>query len=264
MLKTVDIGVAHMTKRDKALRYYDLVLDDDVPNDQDAYLIDRALNCYAVADGVGSSANADAAARAACEAFRAVTKERQPYPPVGVSERELAMAMLDRLHLAAMGSLALTTFTGLSIHESDVVSTASYLHAGDSQLLLRRGHDLIYLTSEHVHDNGYQLFNYLGTPPDWDVAGQGRRVIQLTDRSQSFSETKLEAEWGTLYVQNGDRFALMTDGIIGSDPYQRLGSSVLSQCMNRRNDADTCAKELLAKSRKIDDSTVVVVDIGLT
>lgn len=262
MLKVVDVGVAYMTKRDKARRYYGLSLDPGSPNDQDAYIADRVRNCYAVADGVGSSVNAADAARAACDEFQVVVSERRANPPYRMTEREQAVTMLNRIHTAAMGSLALTTFTGMVVHEDRVISMVSYLHVGDSQLLLLRNHNLIYLTSEHVHDNGYQLFNYLGTPPDWNVENQGGRTIELTHQEQSFSQTKLEAEWGTMYLQNGDRFALLTDGIIGSDPYQRLSVDAITRCMSRWNDASTCAKELLERSKKIDDSTVIIVDIG--
>jgi protein phosphatase len=259
MLKVTDVGLAEMTKRDKVFRYYGVPLPDGVSSGQDAHIIDRELNCFAVADGVGSSPGSDKAATAVCAAYRDVVNDRYHRGLTdGETDREAAQVMLDKIHTAALGALALTTFTGIIIHPND---TATYLHVGDSQLLLLRNDILTHITSEHIHEDG-RLYNYLGSQPGWDAQGYGRRSMPLTVHASSFSETKLEAEWGEIQLRDGDRFALMTDGISGSDDDDYLGDAIIKRYMNRRLAAKDSARQLLAESRAKDDSTLVIVDIG--
>lgn len=260
MLGVVDVGVAHITKRDKMWRYYGRVLEAGRANDQDAYMIDREHNCFAVADGVGGSANSDVAARAVCEAYREVVIDQLSGEDMTTkSQRDYVSGQMQRIHAAAVGALATTTFTGLAIHADD---TASYLHVGDSQLLLLRDDDIIYCTSEHVQDDGFHLLNYLGTQEGWDVMGYARHSIALTLEANAFSATKLEAEWGSIRLQNGDRLALMTDGVLGSGVNEKLSDETIRKYMHRRLGATAFAEVVLEASRKDDDSTLVITDIA--
>lgn len=260
MLRVVDVGVAQISKRQKALDYYGLTLSESVPNDQDAYLVDRWHNCYAVADGVGSSSHADVAARSACMEYRFAVMDQQTESNDNLTEREQAAHTLSRLHIAVLGSLALTTFTGLTIDESDDAPVASYLHVGDSQLMLLRRHELINVTSQQVHDDGYRLFNYLGSRLDAQSGRIERPAIDVAAEPNTAS--MFQAEWGSLIAQDGDRFVLMTDGITGSSEYERMSNDALKRRLSTVADAQLCASEVLAESRKIDDSTVLVIDIG--
>jgi serine/threonine protein phosphatase PrpC len=177
------------------------------------------------------------------------------------TERERSKAALNKLQTAALGALATTTFTGMVVHRYGAMS---YLHAGDSHLLLSRGDRLVHCTSEHVKSSGHELLNYLGTQPEWSTMGLVRPVLELTELANTFSETKLEAEWGTLPLQHGDRLALVTDGITGSGAFDRLDDEMLLALMDRRRivGAQACANLLLRASRKVDDSTAIVVDIS--
>ena len=260
MLEVVDVGVAHMTKRQKMREFYKRSLADRMPNDQDVYLVDRHLGCYAVADGVGSSSNSDIAAKAVCDAYRASILRLGSNESIGrLTQREYVVRTLMDMNDAAVGVLATTTFTGLAVHSDD---TASYLHVGDSQLVLYRDGELTHCTSEHVHDNGYQLLNFLGTQPEWASQGYARHALNVTVEANAFSATKLEAEWGEIRLREGDRFALMTDGITGSSVYDTLDERLLRKHLGRSIGAIACADALLGASRKEDDSTVIVVDIG--
>jgi serine/threonine-protein phosphatase Stp1 len=260
MLEVIDVGVAHITKREKMLRYYNRALEPGRANDQDAYMTDKQHDCFAVADGVGGSTNSKAAARAVCSEYRETVIDCLGDESIEVSsQRKNARKTLERIHAAALGALATTTFTGLTVNSD---GTASYLHVGDSQLLLLRDEDLIYCTSEHVEDNGYHLLNYLGTQPEWEAMGYVRRTPALTVEANVFSATKLEAEWGSIRLKDGDRLALMTDGVAGSSQYEKFDDRLLKKYMHRRLGAAACAQLLLQKSRKEDDSTVVIVDVG--
>jgi serine/threonine protein phosphatase PrpC len=262
MLEVVDVGLSHITKREKMWRYYGRVLESAMANDQDAYMIDAQYNCFAVADGVGGSANSDIAAKAVCEAYRATVIDHvDGNGSDSKTQRDYVSNILQHLHSAAVDALATTTFTGLTIHPDD---TASYLHVGDSQLLLLRNDDVIYCTSEHVAPNGYQLLNYLGTQPEWKTMGYARHSLELTVEANAFSVTKLEAEWGSIRLRHGDRLALMTDGVLGSGQNERLDDQLLLDCMHRRLGAAAFAKCVMDKSRKEDDSTLVIVDLGLS
>jgi serine/threonine protein phosphatase PrpC len=260
MLRVVDVGSAEITKRDKMFSRYGVALPIGVPNGQDSHIIDRKFDCYAVADGVGGSPGSDRASSAVCLAYRDAMKRRYGNGVTySETDREATQLMLDEIHTAALGALALTTFTGLAIHPND---TATYLHVGDSQLLLLRHDVLTHITSEHVHEDGRRLFNYLGSQAGWDVQGYGRRSTPLTVHANVFSETKLEAEWGEIRLQDGDRFALVTDGITGSEPGARLSNVAIKYCLRHELGASESASELLVASLEQDDSTVVVVDIA--
>jgi serine/threonine protein phosphatase PrpC len=259
MLEVVDVGVAHMTKREKMLRYYGRVLPVGMPNDQDAYMLDNILKCYAVADGVGNSKNSEKASKAVVEEYRQVIKDLYAADTTAnITQQSYVTETLARINAAAVDVLATTTFTGMAVHPNN---TASYLHVGDSQLLLYRNDELVYCTSEHVED-GNKLLNYLGTQPEWAAQGYARHALEVTVEANSFSATKFEAEWGEILLQDGDRFALVTDGILGSSVHERLDDRILKRYMNRRLGAIACANELLAESRKEDDSTIIIVDIG--
>lgn len=261
MLEVIDVGEASITKREKALTHYGITLNDTIPNGQDASIADREYNCFAVADGVGSSLNSDVAARAVCVAYLETVKSHyHQRSPIDLTQRAYVERTLKHIHSAAVGALATTTFTGMTIHPDD---TASYLHVGDSQLLLLRDDELIRYTSEQVKESGYELLNYLGMQPEWAALGYARHSLQMTVESNAFSQTKLEAEWGEIRLQVGDRFALMTDGVSGSDPNDKISDELLKKYLHRRLGAAACARALLAESRKIDDSTIIIVDIGL-
>lgn len=260
MLEVIDVGGVTLAKREKAFRYHGIVLDDSISSGQDALLIDKEHSCFAVADGVGLSLHSDVAARAVCDAYLEVACDRKDgWLSVNSSQRSNVEQTLQYIHSAALGALATTTFTGLSIHPNN---TASYLHVGDSQLTLLRDNELTHYTSEQVKDSGYELLNYLGTQPEWAAMGYARHSLQLMVEANAFSTTKLEAEWGEIQLRDGDRFALMTDGISGSGDYDRLSDRQLKRYMHRRLGASACAHLLLQESHKIDDSTVVIVDIG--
>jgi serine/threonine protein phosphatase PrpC len=260
MLEVVDVGVAHITKRDKMWRFYGRVLEAGRANDQDAYMVARQYNCFAVADGVGGSVNSDVAANAVCEAYRETVIDRIERGGItGGTQREAVSEQLQYIHAAAVGALATTTFTGLTINADN---TASYLHVGDSQLLLLRGDDVIYCTSEHVQEDGFHLLNYLGTQAEWAAMGYARQSIALTVEANAFSATKLEAEWGEVRLKTGDRFALMTDGILGSGVHEKLTDEMIRTYLRRQLGAAAFAQALLGASRKEDDSTIIVVDIG--
>jgi serine/threonine protein phosphatase PrpC len=260
MLEVIDVGGATIAKREKAFRYHGVVLNDSIPSGQDALLINKGYSCFAVADGVGSSLHSDIAARAVCDAYLEVARAQKDNGLAIFSTRRHDVEQtLQYIHSAALGALATTTFTGLTIYPNN---TASYLHLGDSQLVLLRDDELTHYTSEQVKESGYELLNYLGTQPEWADMGYARHSLELTLEANAFSLTKLEAEWGEIRLQDGDRFALMTDGVSGSGDYDRLSDQQLKRYMHRRLGATACAQLLLQESHKIDDSTVVIVDIG--
>jgi serine/threonine protein phosphatase PrpC len=257
MLRAVDVGEAMMTKRDKAMLHHGMALDPRVSSGQDALLADRDYGCFAVADGVGSSVNSDRAAQAVCDAYRDATVARRMDTFIqDRMSRDYNFALLQKINNAAMGALATTTFTGATIHPDGV---ASYLHVGDSQLMLLRSKTLTQCTSEHVDYHG--LRNYLGTQPEWKAQGLERHRLALTELPNTFSKQKIEAEWGEIHLRAGDRLALVTDGVLGSSDQDRMHPEFLRRILMRPLGALACAEALLSESRKIDDTTAVVIDI---
>jgi serine/threonine protein phosphatase PrpC len=257
MLRAVDVGEMSMTKRDKAKTRLGVELDPRVPSGQDAYVVDEQHGCFAVADGVGSSANSDVAAKAVCDTYHDLTVVR--YSDTYIQDRmsrDCNFALLEKINNAAMGALATTTFTGATIHPDGV---ASYLHIGDSQLMLLRDETLTQCTSEHVDYHG--LRNYLGTQPEWKALGLERHKLELTELPNTFSKQKVEAEWGEIHLRAGDRLALVTDGVLGSNDQDRMHPEFLRRILMRPLGALACARELLRESKKIDDTTAIVIDI---
>ena len=125
--------------------------------------------------------------------------------------------------------------------------------------MLLRDKTLTQCTSEHVDYHG--LRNYLGTQPEWKAQGLERHKLELTELPNTFSVQKVEAEWGEIHLRAGDRLALVTDGVLGSNDYDRMHPEFLRRILMRPLGAIACAEVLLSESRKIDDTTAIVIDI---
>lgn len=228
--------------------------------DQDAYVADRENGIFAVADGVGSRPHSDHAAREVIAAFvRAFTHHGIPENAEQARER-IQDGLIDRLQIAAALTQGATTLTGMAI-TSD--GQATYLNAGDSQFLIRRPARIIQQTSEQSlkQETGSQrfhgLYNFFGTAIGYDPSVPPRQLTELSNTRTVGEGT----EWGSVELQEGDRLILVTDGVIGDRQDERLSELDWLSFTRRALGAKACAHALTHFSRKIDDTTAVVVDM---
>ncbi|MCY1549092.1 hypothetical protein D9M68_852460 [compost metagenome] len=70
-------------------------------------------------------------------------------------------------------------------------------------------------------------------------------------------------EWGSVELLRDDRLILVTDGVIGDRPDERLSEIDWLGLTSQRMDVRVCARALVNYSRKVDDTTAVVADYGV-
>ncbi len=227
---------------------------------QDAYVLDRENGIFAVADGLGSRPHSDLAAREVLSMFvRAFTAYGVPKDAEQARER-IQDGLIDRLQYAAALTQGATTLTGVIITPDE---QATFLQAGDSQFLIRRPAQIIHQTSEQgvkqeMSDQRlYGLYNFFGTASGYDPSVPPRQLTELPN-TRTISEG---TEWGSVEIREGDRLILATDGVMGDRQDERLSELDWLSFTRRTLGAQACAHALVHYSRKIDDTTAVVVDI---
>lgn len=227
---------------------------------QDAYVADRENGIFAVADGIGSRPHSDLAAREVLAMFvRAFSVYNLPKNAEQARER-IQDGLIDRLQYAAALTQGATTLTGMIITPD---GQATYINAGDSQFLIRRPAHIIRQTSEQgvkreTIDQGlHGLYNFFGTASGYDPSVPPRQLTELPN-TRTISEG---TEWGSVELQRGDRLILVTDGVVGDRQDERLSDLDWLGFTRRKLGARACAHALTHFSRKIDDTTAVVVDM---
>lgn len=258
MLRVVDVGIAAMTKREAAARRFQL-LHEDTPNDQDAWLANHLANVYAVADGVASSPGAQHAAHAVCRMFdHRLTRDDQPVNSEEVLEIIRKKRLADHLHSAALLAGAVTTFTGLMITPD---ATASYLHMGDSRLLLRRDGEIQARTTEQMREEPHLRHFVYGHLGRTGLSSDLEPVPITPEPNMPSRYLVREAEWGSFVLQRKDRLILVTDGITGDTHGDRLSKSDFEHYTDLGRSAIESAQALVNNARKVDDRTALVIDI---
>ena len=228
---------------------------------QDAFIADPESGIFAVADGLGSRPHSDLAAREVVAAFaRAFTRYGLPRTAEQVRER-IADGLVDRLQHTAALTQGATTLTGMIVTPDRHLT---YLSAGDSQLLIRRPGRLIRQTSEQgVKQEGagqrfYGLYNFFGMADGYDPRVPRQQLTEEPNTPAIDDGT----EWGSVRLHDGDRLILVTDGVTGDRHEERLSELDWRGLTQLKLGARACAQLLVYGSRKIDDTTAIVVDIG--
>ena len=253
-LEVVDFGVRAETKLEKARRL-GRPIDMWIPSGQDSAAINLEHTVFAIADGVASDANAAFAANNVTHEFiDAFSDHYSSYLDV---RTVIQSGLLDRLHKTPALIRATTTLTGVVMSDDNYVS---YLHLGDTQLLMRRCDEITEITSEQVV-RGHSLLNYLGISSSWPP-GHERHPLALHPQPNQPSHSGKEAEWGSLPLALGDRLVLATDGVIGSEQGERKSKQQWLEQTRYALGAQAVADMLVRMSPKIDDSTAMVIDVG--
>lgn len=227
---------------------------------QDAFILDRENGIFAVADGMGSRPHSDLAAKEALATFvRAFRRHGLPRTAEQARER-IQDGLIDRLQHAAALTQGATTLTGMIITPD---KQATYLNAGDSQLLVRRPAHVIRQTSEQslkqetVGQGQHGLYNFFGMVDGFDPSTPRQQLTDLPNMSTISEGT----EWGSFELRRGDRLILVTDGVLGDRHDERLSELDWLGFTQSDMDARECVRALTRYSRKVDDTTAVVVDI---
>lgn len=230
---------------------------------QDAFVCNRHEGIFAIADGVGSRPHSDLAAKEAISAFvRAFTRHGVPQTAEQARDR-IQDGLIDQLQYAAALTQGATTLTGMVITADGY---ATYLSAGDSQLVIRRPAQIIRQTSEQVRKQvspdqlTYGLYNFFGMVDGYDP-NTPRQQLTALPGVETVSEG---TEWGSVELKSADRLILVTDGVIGDRQDERMSELDWLGLTRRALGAKACARALVYYSRKVDDTTAVVVDMELS
>jgi serine/threonine protein phosphatase PrpC len=259
MVRIVDVAAEQLT----AVQKRDVRLFPPYPiahYGQDAYVADRENGIFAVADGVGSRPHSDLAAREVLTMFVRVFTVRSLPKSAEEARERIQDGLIDRLQYAAALTQGATTLTGMIITPDGY---ATYMNAGDSQFLIRRPAQIIRQTSEQgvkremIDQRLHGLYNFFGTASGYDPSTPPRQLTELPN-TQTISEG---TEWGSVELQRGDRLILVTDGVLGERQDERLSDLDWLGSTRRALGAQACAHALTHFSRKIDDTTAVIVDI---
>lgn len=227
---------------------------------QDAFICNQEDGVFAVADGIGSRPHSDLAAREVLAVFVKAFSRHGPPKTAEQARERIQDGLIDRLQRAAALTQGATTLTGMVVTPDGY---ATYLSAGDSQLLIRRPAHIIRQTSEQSlkqeipSQQLHGLYNFFGMVDGYDPYIPRQQLTALPG-VQTIGEG---TEWGSVVLQRGDRLILVTDGVIGDRPNERLSELDWLGLTRRSLGAKACAHALVNYSRKVDDTTAVVVDI---
>lgn len=257
--EVVDMGYAQVTRREKLARVKHMPAPTSPGTSRDYACRDDAQRVFAIADGVGHSVNAAEAARATCETFVSYFMGEHYPENARSARRRIKGGLLDLLNTAASMHHAATTLTGVVVTPD---SRVTYLHAGDSQLLICRKGEVIPMTSEQTEErDGSKLLNYFGHSSEWQPH-ERRPELALTRHRNEISQTRLEVEWGSFKLRNNDILLLVTDGVLGDTPNERLTPEEWRRSTRRELGAQAIADSLVWYSKKVDDTTATVLRFG--
>ncbi|MGC1183967.1 MAG: PP2C family protein-serine/threonine phosphatase [Candidatus Dormiibacterota bacterium] len=194
---------------------------------QDRSLVDLELGLFGVFDGVGQFARsgeaAELAARIIGESCRSTT----------LAPREALVVSCERAdRLIRQARLGATTATVAWVVGEEVI----YVSVGDSRLYVQAGGrtELVQVTADE--GEGRILFNALG---DGDTSG----TVSQTGRAD---------------LAPGSKLLLVTDGVTGDYPPDLLSERDLASAVEG-DDPQVGAEELVARARKRDDKTALVI-----
>ncbi len=180
---------------------------------------------FAVADGVGSTDRADEAAEAACETLKTFFRAARP------ASEDLLLDVVEAADAEVrLMNLGCSTLAGIWLAQDRV----RIFSLGDSQVYRLRGDEMTALTRPRA---GQGLTTYLG---------MGVNVRPST-------------ELATHDLLPGDRFLLLTDGVLGVFSEEELRDAALRErdCL----DLVTHLERIVDARRPRDDATLMAVEV---
>jgi serine/threonine protein phosphatase PrpC len=215
-------------------------------NNEDGYVVDRRLQLFAIADGMGGHRAGEVASATALEALRAsVASGSGLGDAIAVANAAVYAKATDDESLEGMG----TTLTAI-VPDRDGVLLG---HVGDSRAYLLRDGELRQISTDH---SLVQEFVREGRLTQEQAAVHPQRSI--VTRAIGV-EPEVEIDVSPVHLQPGDRLLLCSDGL--SD---MLHSSDIAGLLRRESDPTRAANLLVDAANAAggeDNITTIVVDV---
>jgi serine/threonine protein phosphatase PrpC len=226
-------------------------------SNEDEFLVEPALDLYAVADGMGGHAAGEVASRLAVDALREWLSTQAAGgggDPVRRAAEQLLEAVrhanvkiCDSVHAHIERRGMGTTLVALLVRDRHAIIG----HVGDSRAYLLRNGTLKRLTSDHSWVNEQVKLGLLS-----DEAAQRHPMRNIVTRALG-SRAEVAAEVREEGVQAGDVFLLCSDGL-----NTMLSDEEIAEVLGRHgSDPEAACRELVrrANDRGGEDNTTVVV-----
>lgn len=210
---------------------------------QDASCIDMENKIFAVFDGAGGAGgNPEAAARVAAETIGQVLSETSnEVDSYSAIKAELVGAFdLGRQRVAADGEGGTTVATAAKIYNVEGSPVLGVAHAGDTRLFVYSEADKNYVAVTPDQSNGNRIHNGLYSA-DRAIAPDRFLFVKLNP---------------------GDKIMLCSDGITGDYEDQFLSNDEFLDAFTQST-AEESAQRFLELSKKSDDKTVIVINVGV-
>jgi type VI secretion system protein ImpM len=223
------------------------------PSNQDSFLERTAIGLWAVADGLGGLSQGEVASQMVCGVLASLVPNATLEGTVEDIRRSLddVNANLYRASQRPLDPIqSCSTLVTLAMREQK----AAILWAGDSRAYRLRGSKLERLTSDHSEESPAPE---LAVVAAGDAGKRPPVVNSAVTRAVGGTET-LELDLRVEAVEPGDRFLLCSDGLT-----RALDDARLSELLAAKQDAESCARELLAAANGVpadDNVTAVVID----
>jgi serine/threonine protein phosphatase PrpC len=190
---------------------------------QDAYLCDRELGLYIVADGMGGHAAGEIAAQEAVQAIhdmvtrgRDVIREFLGSPATRESTRTICRLLESSVQSATYLVYGMAeqkpAFQGMGTTVSALLLSGAYgitAQVGDTRIYCIRGDDVIQLTEDHTLVN-WQIREGMLTP-DEAARSPHRNVITRAVGNHDY----VQVDTQVISVRIGDKFLICSDGLHG-------------------------------------------------
>ncbi len=222
-------------------------------NNEDLYFIDKELELFIVADGMGGHAAGEVASRLAVKTVHqslqatGATKSqvRQLKQAIEKANQAVANAARDNSTWQGMG----TTLTVLQLQQQQ----AFLAHVGDSRAYRLRNNELEQLSDDHSLV-GEQLRQGIISTEEARASGLGNILLQAVGISPELNICQKEFPLTT-----GDRFLLCSDGLT-----DMLTDAEIKQILQQDNALDQLCDELVDRALGAggkDNITIVIIQI---
>lgn len=217
---------------------------------EDRTLLRNDLRIWGVFDGLGGHT---AGAEAATIARDTVTSFYEELLHTGNGEDKLAdpeiQASIARAALQNANQQILE-IQDSDPDKSDMATTATVVHA------FRNAEDKPMLAFAHAGDTQLHLLRHGRMLPITHDEGQGSSLSNCLGRQ----DLKIRQS-GAVELKFGDRILLISDGISGDTPAEKLSDVDYERALSRKKTLSRSVKDLVAVSKKDDDKAVVLLEL---
>lgn len=201
---------------------------------QDSMLANSKMGVYGVFDGVGGGANGSEASQAAARAI--AEWSNNPQLSKAYCPGEYLAEVLDWVNarVCREGRGGQTTASLVKVGKLDGKKYLSFAQVGDSRVYIVDKHGKAYLITK---DEGFE--NYI-------------------TNSLGSSYGKTCRQYGSFWLNPGDRVVLCSDGITGDKQPDLMSDGTIGNIVSKAKSPRQACEELMLRATKKDDRTVIV------